>query len=456
MFLFILLRKQVKNDFNNPWKLKMKLSIIISLLVVAVLFPQNKKLTLEDCLQTGLLNSRQIKISESVLRSSDERVTEVTSQMLPKLSLSAGYTYMNLNEPTQIGFGPAPIQVQNPFYLYGMQLSIQQPLFTGFQLSSSRSAAKNTYEAINYEHQKNINNKAFEIYTTYWNLFKAEKQVELIEEYTHSLDEDLRKTKDFVDNGLATMNDYLKLELQAANTMLQLIDAKNNREIARATFNKSIGLPLNDSTEIETSLILPQAQIIKYDELMLDAINNREELKSLEFKIKSGEEGITAANSGWWPKLYASGNFFLYNVNAETFSFANEKLQAWFVGLSLNWDLWNWGYTSSKSSQAEEEVLQSRESMELLKEQIEIEVYNAYLALNSNFEKTKVSQFAVLSAQENYRITKDKYDYQLATTNDLIDAEVDLLNSQTKLTISQADYELAKVKLDLAVGRRIY
>jgi outer membrane protein TolC len=76
--------------------------------------------------------------------------------------------------------------------------------------------------------------------------------------------------------------------------------------------------------------------------------------------------------------------------------------------------------------------------------------------LNSNFEKTKVSQFAVLSAQENYRITKDKYDYQLATTNDLIDAEVDLLNSQTKLTISQADYELAKVKLDLAVGRRIY
>ena len=91
-------------------------------------------------------------------------------------------------------------------------------------------------------------------------------------------------------------------------------------KLHRATFNKSIGFPLNDSTEIETSLILPQAQIIKYDELMLDAINNREELKSLEFKIKSGEEGITAANSGWWPKLYASGNFFLYNVNAETFS----------------------------------------------------------------------------------------------------------------------------------------
>lgn len=434
----------------------MKKIFFISLIFSFTNFGQSEKLTLEECLQIGLQNSRQIKISESVLRSTDEKVTEFTSQMLPRLSLSAGYTYMNLNNPTEIGFGPAPIQVQNPFSLYGMQLSIQQPIFTGFQLSSSRSAAKNTYEAVSFEHQKNINNKAFEIYSSYWNLFKAQKQVELIEEYTKSLEENLRKTKNFVDNGLATMNDYLKLELQAANTSLQLIDAKNNCDIVRASFNKAIGFPLNDSTEIETMLVLPQPQDSIFDELRMQAFNNRNELKSLEFMIKAGEDKVTASNSGWWPKLYASGNFFLYNVNAETFSMTDERLQLWFAGLSLSWDLWNWGYTSSLSAQAEEEVLQNRESLELLKEQIEIEVYNAYLNVKSNAEKIKVSQFAVLSAEENYRTTREKYDNQLATTNDLIDAEVELLNSQSKLAIAQADYEIAKAKLELTVGNRIY
>jgi len=131
----------------------MKKILFISLLLSFLSFAQSKKLTLDECLQIGLQNSRQIKISESVLRSSDEKVTEFTSQMLPKLSLSAGYTYMNVNNPTELGLGPAPIQVQNPFYLYGMQLSIQQPIFTGFQLSSSRSASKNTYEAISFEHK---------------------------------------------------------------------------------------------------------------------------------------------------------------------------------------------------------------------------------------------------------------------------------------------------------------
>lgn len=434
----------------------MKRTIIISLLSITVLFPQNKKLTLEECLQIGLQNSREIKISESVLRSSDEKVTEFTSQMLPKLSLSAGYTYMNLNHPTELGIGPAPIKIINPFYTYGMQLSIQQPIFTGFQLSSSRSAAKNTFEAISFEHQKNINNKALEIYLAYWNLFKAKKQVELTQEYLTSLNDNLKRTKDFLDNGLATMNDYLKIKVQVSNTEVALIDAKNNFEVARASLNKSLGIPLDEKTEIETSFTSATKDLLNYQDLLSNAISNRDELKSLNYKIKAGEDRVTAANSGWWPKLYASGNFFLYNANAKTFLIENERLQLWFAGLSLSWDLWNWGYTSSKSSQAEEEVLQNKESIKLLRDQIELEVYNAYLKLQSEKQKIDVGKISVESAEENLRLTKDKYDYNVATSNDLIDAEVELLDAKTKLAFANADYELAKVKLELAIGKRIY
>ena len=94
--------------------------------------------------------------------------------------------------------------------------------------------------------------------------------------------------------------------------------------------------------------------------------------------------------------------------------------------------------------------------MELLKEQIELEVYNNYLTLNSEKEKIEISKLAVESAEENYRMTKDKYQYQLATSNDLIDAEVELLGAKTRLTIAQADFQLARVRLELTIGRRVY
>jgi outer membrane protein len=434
----------------------MKRILLITLLIPVALFAQTKKLTIEESVQIGLENSSLIKISESNLRSSDAKITEATSMMLPKLSLSAGYTYMNLNDPNEIGLGQVKMKVINPFYFYGMQLSIQQPLFTGFQISSSKSAAENSYEAMNFEHQKNINSKALEIYSAFWNLFKAQKQYELTQEYLTSLKDNLQQTKDFLDNGLATMNDYLKIKVQESNAEVSLIDAKNNMEIARASFNKSLGIPLSEPTEIDVSYTSLGQQSFNYQELLSDALNNRDDMKSLEYNIKAGENRITAANSGWWPKLYASGNFFLYNANVETFSIENEKLQAWFVGLSLKWDLWDWGYTSSQSAQAEESVLQVEESLKLLKEQIELETYNAYLTIKSQKEKINVSQLAVESAEENFRLTQEKYDYNLATSNDLIDAEVELLDAKTKLAFSNADYELAKVRLEVTIGNRIY
>lgn len=434
----------------------MKRILLLTFLIPILLFAQSKKLTIEESVRIGLENSSLIKISESNLRSSDAKITEATSRMFPKLSLSAGYTYMNLNDPKEIGLGPVGMEVINPFSLYGMQLSIQQPLFTGFQISSSRSAAENTYEAMSFEHQKNINNKALEIYSAFWNFFKAQKQYELTQEYLTSLKDNLNQTKDFLDNGLATMNDYLKIKVQVSNAEVALIDAKNNMEIARASFNKSLGIPLSDSMQIDASYTSTQEQSFEYQDLLNNALNNRDELKSLEYNIKAGEDRITTANSGWWPKLYASGNFFLYNATAKTFGIEDEKLQAWFVGLSLNWDLWDWGYTSSQSALAEESVLQGEESLKLLKEQIELETYNAYLNLNSQKEKIYVSQLAVESAEENLRLTQEKYDYNLATSNDLIDAEVEVLDAKTKLAFSKADYEMAKVKLEVTVGNRIY
>ena len=178
----------------------MKRIFLISLMIPAVLFAQSKKITIEESIKIGLENSSLIKISESNLRSSDAKITEATSRMFPKLSLSAGYTYMNLDDPKEIGLGPVGMEVINPFSLYGMQLSIQQPLFTGFQISSSKSAAENSYEAMNFEHQKNINNKALEIYSAFWNFFKAQKQYELTQEYLASLKDNLQQTKDFLDN----------------------------------------------------------------------------------------------------------------------------------------------------------------------------------------------------------------------------------------------------------------
>ena len=87
---------------------------------------------------------------------------------------------------------------------------------------------------------------------------------------------------------------------------------------------------------------------------------------------------------------------------------------------------------------------------------IRIEVYRAYLNYNSSLEKINVSRKSVEQAEENSRIMQNKYDFQLATSTDLIDAETSLLQVKINLNNSLVDYQLAKVILEKAVGRKIY
>ncbi len=419
---------------------------------------QERTFTLEESLELGLKNSKQIKISQAALKNSEAKVTEVGSQMFPRLSFGASYLRLSDVKPFSVSvpFSPQPITIQETILdNYQLKLSLQQPLFTGFRLSSLKDAAEFNSKSIELQHSKEINEEAFRIHIAFWSYYKAQKVLSLVEENLKSLGEHLDDTKNFVDNGLATRNDLLKLEVQFSNTELKQIEAANGVELARTAFNKAVGLPLNTKSQVSSGDPKALSITTKFDDLLSEALNAREEIKSLEYKIKAGEENIDAAQAGWFPSVSLFGNYYYGRPNQRIMPLEDTFNDTWDVGVALNWTLWDWGETSSKTTQAEQQLIQVETSYEVIKENIEMEVYNNYLTVISEFEKVKVSNKAVEQAKENLRITNNKYNQQLATSTDLIDAEVALLNAKTNLANSLVDLKLAKTKLEKSVGRNI-
>lgn len=437
----------------------MKKTVFFLFFIIGLINAQEKSYTLEESLEVGLANSKQLKISKASVISSKAKITEVGSQMFPKLSFNAAYTRLSEVDPFQVTvpFSPTPIKIQDAILNnYQLKLSLQQPLFTGFRLSSLKSAAEYNSKALELEYTKEINEEAYKIHTAFWNYYKAQKVLNLVNENLKSLQKHLDDTKNFMDNGLVTKNDYLKLQVQYSNTELMKIETKNNAELARAAFNKAIGKELDTQTQVTADDPEDISITTKFDDLLNEAFQTREELKSLDYKIKAGEESVTAAKADWFPSVFLFGNYYYNRPNQRIMPLKDKFNETWDVGVSLNWELWNWGNTSAKTTQAEQQVVQAETSLKILKEGIELEVYKDYLKVLSEFEKVSVSKKSVEQAEENYRITKYKYGQQLATSSDLIDAEVALLNSQTNLTNSLVDLKLAKTRLEKSVGRKIY
>ena len=437
----------------------MKKIILLIMFFSFSLFAQSNNFTLEQSIEVGLKNSKNLKISQSKVIGANAKIKEVGSLALPKVSLNASYTRLSEVDPFQVvvPFSPIPIKIQESVLNnYNLGITVQQPLFTGLKLFSSWKAAKYNSKAQEAEYTNDINEEALKIQTAFWNFYKTQKVLILITENLSALEQHLKDTKNFLDNGLVTKNDYLKLEVQYSILNLKMIDAENNVNLARVGFNRAIGIDLSEKTQItayenETSIVN-----YKYENLLNEALENREELKSINYRIKAGEKNVTAANAGWFPSLYLFGHFYYNKPNQRALPLKDEFNNTWDVGVSLSWDLWDWGNTSAKAAQAEQQLIQTQTSLQQLKEAIETEVYNNYLKFINENRKVEVSKLAVTSADENYRITKEKYSQQLSTSTDLIDAEFDLLNAQTQLTNSLVDLQLAKVGLEKSVGRKIY
>lgn len=437
----------------------MKKLILIQMIIAACTFAQSRQLTLEESLRIGLANSKEIKISQSKVIGANAKITEATSYMLPTISVGASYFKLSDIPAFEVSIpgAPALVRIQDPILnSYALKLSLQQPLFTGFRLSSLRSAAKMNYKAVEAEHSNEINTEAFKIQEAFWNYTKAKQVSELIDQNTAVLIKHVEDTKLFLENGLVTKNDMLKLEVELSNVKLKQIDAHNMVNISRAAFNKTIGLPLNSPTDIITKDISVKILEDDFNSLLPEAFANRDELKSLSYRVNAGNDGVRAANAGWFPSVYLTGNFYYSRPNQRIMPAEDKFNDTWDVGVSLQWNICNWGKTSSQVEQAEQLVIQSETMLDKIKEAVQLEVYKNYLQLSSEIQKVELNKLTVEQARENYRITKDKYNAQLATSTDLIDAETSLLNAETNLTNALIDYKIAVVKLDKSIGRKIY
>jgi outer membrane protein len=103
-------------------------------------------------------------------------------------------------------------------------------------------------------------------------------------------------------------------------------------------------------------------------------------------------------------------------------------------------------------AQARTKVYQLKTNEEVLMDRIHLEVNTAYYNYVLSKKRIDVYAKAVDQADENYRITKNKYDNSLVTTTELLDADVAQVQSRINYETAKADAIVAYKKLEQTAG----
>jgi outer membrane protein TolC len=421
---------------------------------------QPRPLSLEEALAAGIERSPGLHASRLELEAASARSRELAAGRLPSLKFGGGYTRLSGVPDFQVTLpiSPNPIVVsQSYFNNFNLRLGIQQPLFTGFRLQAGERSARLLEAAAGLDLEKNRAELAFAVKAAYWGLARSREFEKVIDENVRQVGEHLKDVRAFSDQGLATRNDVLRAELELSNAEIMRIDARNAAEVALTALVSLIGLPLDSDIDLTTSVESRASRIPaeagKRDGDPIErALAQRPEIKSAEFRIKASEMGVKAVRSAFLPQVTLSGNYYYLRPNPRILPALDRFKGTWDVGVSVSFDIWNWGQTKRQTEQAEARLGQAREARKALEDQAVLEVTQCRLSLARAGEKVRVTGQAVGQAEENLRVTRERFKQGVALSSDVLDAEVALLQAKLGRTQAAIDQVVAQARLEKALG----
>jgi outer membrane protein TolC len=421
-------------------------------------------LRLEDAVAIGKRQSRVLQMAAARAEGAEAKAGEAGAARWGSLRVAAGYLRvspgnfsLNLQLPGALGAALSPEDFAPPVVEdnYTLRVALQQPLFTGFRLSSAANAAQLNSEAAVLDRDLAADDLVLNVSTAYWALFQSLETTKLFGENVARLESYVADTRRLVDNGMATTNDLLKIEVQLANARVQLIDATNDAALAAMNLNAAIGQPV----ETEIALASSPEEILRADSVAaassIDGVLElRKDYRSAGLMRDAARENVRAASGSYWPQIDLTA---AYNYNRPFTRYqpiTPEFLGGWEVGVQMSLDLWNWGRTARQTEQAEAVLRQSEQQLAQLKDNITLEVHRATLSKHRAGQKVGAARLAVTQAEEHLRITNNRYRSGLATASDLLDAEVSVLQARTTLSGSAVEYAVADARLVRAKGGR--
>ena len=416
---------------------------------------QKLELTLEDAVRLSFDKSKTLHASLMKVQYSDAKAGEASAVLLPSLKFTGGYTKLSDIPAAQVvlPFLTTPVTL-SPSIVdnFSARVTLQQPLFTGFRLQRSVDIADYTAQATQKEYDKDKTDLAFNVKSSYWNLSKAIELQKVVDENVEQVKAHLKDVQSWLGQGLITNNEVLKVQVQLSDVQLRQIDAHNNAQLARIMLNNVIGLPLNTDIQLTTNIIHEHTVFKDLGSLIQQGQERRSEIKSMEYRVQAGDAAVSFAQSGWWPQMYLVGNYVTARPNQRIFPSQDVFKDTWDVGVSVSFDLWNWGTTVRQTDQARAQLAQVKDGLGQLRDGVALEVTRDFLNLTRAKERISVAEQGVRQAEENYRVTSGKFKQGLALNSDLLDSEVALLQAKTNYTQAVADYELAEASLERSIG----
>jgi outer membrane protein TolC len=416
-------------------------------------------LTVEDCVRIALEKNHAVAIARNNVGSAEAATKGAWSGILPRVNanmywnrLTQGPTeQLTLNERT--GEIIASQSESQAFVSYSMGLNASQTMFS-WSAVQNIAQARAGVAAARHSSMAAEHDIAYEVKMQFYSLVKAQKLLEVSEKSHERSQGQLDRAESLFELGSVAKSDVLRARVDLAQSKLDLITARNVVELEKTRLAKIMGLGPDAEIEVRADLTVNGEEEMPED-LYAEALAQRPELRAANERVKAAKAGLKSAKAGYYPSLFS---FFNWRWRDDEFPNSTGDLDeryTWDVGMGFQFPIFDGMLTEGNIGSARAGLRNSEQEYSDLHLAVTLDVKTAIIALQEGVQRLTVSEEALASAQESYKLAEEQYEVGLGTILELTEAGVELTTAESQRVEAITLYKIAQALLDRARGEAV-
>jgi outer membrane protein len=417
--------------------------------------PQEKVITLRECLDLAITNSPRLKISQLDQSKLQYQLQETKGKGLPSVNFTGAFDdYVNL--PTQLIPGEffgmpgqlVPVQFGTTYNLSG-SLDASQLLYNQSFLVALKMA-RQALDKSRLETERTRIDVVFEVARSYYLTQITRLQIKNLRSNVEKLEKAENIARSQYENGFIKRVDMDRITVNKLNlqTEIDRLEVLYQQELSMQRYYMGLdpGMPIAFTDSVSTAVIMPETP---------GDLENHIDIKLIEKQRELISTNLSLSRSEYFPSLTLIGS--TNYINQTNTYYVTGKSTDWFntslVGLRLNVPVFNGFQKRAKVSQSKVELKQISITEEDTKKLLRIQSQDAMRNLLSNITSEQRQRENQKLAERVYSISQEQYQQGLIPLTDLLNSETALSDAMTGHVTSLVQMKLAELEYLKANGK---
>lgn len=414
---------------------------------------QNKQiLSLNQTWNKALVYSKEININKLEVAASKEEIAESKHERFPEIAIKGNYEYATNIPVYEKGIFSKPTQHEVIHLLYKLSTDYYFNIYNGNKLNLKIDKKKIGYETAQIQKNLTISEIKLQTASYYLDLQRSIIFKNLMINDIANQEKQLLEIKELYKHGTVLKSDLLRVELKLSNQKMMLVQIENDIAIANQKLNIIIGLPDHEIVEPSDIIDPNLLPINTYEDYLEIAKSNAYDYHISEKNVAIRKLDVKSVRANIRPKVGLYGEFFLANPQIFLYPYSASNYTLGIFGVRASIPLSELYINKPKERIAKINLEKEEVEHHNIDDKLREKVFKNFQRFKESLIRIDVNKKDIDQSAENARIVKQNYFNQSSLITDLLDADIQLLESQFKYASSKIDAQIQYYQLQNVLG----